>query len=81
MKYNPNMVKETSFYALISGISSEFVRSELKTDLENMTISDEELIEKVNIASQQEEDRKQKLRSSKINTTVKVHEVETETET
>lgn len=60
--YDPVLVKRMCLHAVQTGLISDFVRSELKHELSDPGISDEELIEKVNSAARQEEERKIKLK-------------------
>lgn len=77
VKYDPTMIKETCLYTLATGLTSESLQAEIKTELkDNPNISDEQIIEKVNSIAQQEEDRREKLRNNRSG--AKVHVLETE---
>ena len=65
-KYEEEQVREMFRHSLQTGFRSEGVRTEMRPHLQNALTTDEELLEKLNIAASQEEERQQKLNPSQV---------------
>ena len=64
LKYDQMLVQSMFLHALMTGLRSEAVKSEMRPLLENSSVTDEELFEKTNEAAGREIERQQKLGSS-----------------
>ena len=64
LKYDPNLVQNMFLHALLTGLRSDTVKSELRPYLQKDSTTDEELFEKINLAASQEAERQEKLGNS-----------------
>lgn len=78
-RYSPELIHRRFLRSVSTGLLSDNVKFQLKTFLDDPTVTDETLIDKMNEAASADTERQNKLKkntSSKI--TTKVHEIQTE---
>ena len=54
LKYNPSLVQNMFLHALLTGLRSDAVKSEMRPYLQNPSTTDEELFSKMNVAAREE---------------------------
>lgn len=72
LKYDPTLVQSMTRRTLLTGLRDDAVRSEMGPLLKNPSVTDEELFEGMNIAVNQEDERRRKHQQAKKVTKVQV---------
>ncbi len=72
--YDPHLVQEMFRHAILTGLRSDAIKTELRPYLDDPKTSDEVLFEKMNVFSSLEDERRQKLTQSRSTTLNEVFE-------
>ena len=78
LKYDPEHVQSMFLHTIETGLISNTLRGRIMPLLQNVDISDEELISQLNLAVTEEAERSKKLAASSAKVKVKVSQVEQE---
>lgn len=77
-QFSPELIQRKFLRSIETGLYSDAVKFQLKPYLNNRTVTDEVLIERISEAANLEQERQQKLRKTVINKPPKVSEVQAE---
>ena len=78
LRYDPTLVQNMMLRSLLTGLSSDSVRSEVTSAVKTPQISDEELLEAFNAAASQEEERQKKQQFSRKQVKISVVQGDTD---
>lgn len=77
LKYDPVLVQNMFLHTILTGLHNDYIRSDLKPYLQQSDVSDELLLEKLNIACMTEAERQNKKKTTTQHRSVAVHSAET----
>ena len=78
VRYEPSLVHSLFLHAVETGLQDEAVRTKLRPILQKKGVTDEELMEHINIAESEETERKNKFGATSQRSAPKVNQVEAE---
>lgn len=77
-QYSPDLIYRRFLRSVSTGLISDNIKFQLKTFLDDLTVTDEILIEKMNEAASADLERQNKLKKSTSSKITRVHEMQTE---
>lgn len=77
-QFSPQLIQRKFLRSIETGLYSDAVKFQLKPYLSNRTVTDEVLIERINEATNLEQERQQKLRKTVVSKSPKISEVQAE---
>ena len=80
-QYSPELIQRKFLRSLETGLYSDAVKFQIKPYLKSPSVTDEELIERINEAANLEQERQQKLKKSVMSKPPKLSEIQTEVST